>query len=457
MKGLQQKLHEAKTLLETGRLPEASRILDVMLGAMPDNPSILYLRAAALQSVGDKFNGISIALLEKAVSVASDYAAAWINLGCAYREENKMREAACCWERAIALAGEDADVCANMASLHADCGRPAEAMRWIEKALALNPGQPDANWSRALALLTRRDWDEAWTAHEWRLGRRGHHARQLADAPRWDGRRLEGLLCITGEQGIGDEIMFASCVPDAMALASHVVIECTPRLVPIFGRSFGVPCFETEEKVLAAGFKPDAQIPLGSLPMHFRRHGVDFPGSPYLAPDPQRAARWAERMGALGPRPWIGLSWLGGTKATRVHERSLDPALYAPLMGAHTCVSLQYGGELAAADAARVGLTHWPEAAGDQEYEETLALVSVLDAVVTVSTAIFHAAGSLGIPTHILVSTTPTWVHGDGGVYMPWYRSVTQWRQEKAKDWAPVVARVHEHLLQQIAHRRAAE
>jgi hypothetical protein len=265
---------------------------------------------------------------------------------------------------------------------------------------------------------------------------------------------MNGTLCITGEQGIGDEIMFASCVPDVMRLAERVIVECQPRLVPIFGRSFGVATYPDEAAVMAAGEKPAAQIPLGSLPMLFRNRAEDFPGRPFLQPDFIRAAKWSERMARLGPRPWIGVSWMGGTKSTRVHERSVDPTLLYPITARHTCVSLQYG-RGAVEDAAKAGLPHFPEAAGNDEYEETLALVSVLDAVVTVSTTIFHAAGSLGVPAHVLVCTTPTWIHGIGQDAMPWYRSIKQHRQQTAGDWLPVIREIANELQQPHAARAA--
>src|SRR4029079_18708855 len=131
---------------------------------------------------------------------------------------------------------------------------------------------------------------------------------------------IDGTLCLTGEQGLGDEIMFASCVPDVLGKASRVVMECNPRLMPLFERSFGVKCYPDEGSV---DEPVAAQFAIGSLPMLYRTRSEAFPGKPYLRADPERVEHYRRRLAVLGPRPWVGLSWMGGSKATRTHERSV--------------------------------------------------------------------------------------------------------------------------------------
>ena len=95
--------------------------------------------------------------------------------------------------------------------------------------------------------------------------------------PRWNGRTVaEGTLLIHGEQGIGDEIQFASCVPDLVPLAKRCVLVCHPRLAKLLARSFPAVAVVAHERKSDAvpptmPIAVDAQIPAGSVPNYLRR------------------------------------------------------------------------------------------------------------------------------------------------------------------------------------------
>jgi ADP-heptose:LPS heptosyltransferase len=128
---------------------------------------------------------------------------------------------------------------------------------------------------------------------------------------------------------------------------------------------------------------------------------------------------------------------------------------WAPLLALRGAmfVSLQYhsdAGEEVADLNRDLGLAvqHWPDALDD--YDETAALVTALDAVVSVCTAVIHLGGGLGRPVRVIVPSSPEWRYGVRGDRMPWYPSVRLYRQAEAGDWSGVMARVAEDLCAEI-------
>jgi ADP-heptose:LPS heptosyltransferase len=258
------------------------------------------------------------------------------------------------------------------------------------------------------------------------------------------------------EQGLGDQIMFASCLPDALVRAESMVVECDPRLCALFRRSFPGARVVPQEAAwppswLASGAEITAQIAMGSLPGLFRPNADSFPQhTGYLSAAPDRVAAWRDRLAGLGPGPKIGLSWRGGLPTTRRNLRSLDLASLAPLLGGIPAqyVSLQYGDSTSEvevlAETRGIRVHHWQDAIDD--YDETAALVTALDMVITVCTSIVHLGGALGRPVRTLVPTVPEWRYGRAGDRMNWYPSVRMYRQQRLGEWGDVLDKLGREL-----------
>lgn len=314
------------------------------------------------------------------------------------------------------------------------------AIEYANRALAENPELMEARVNRGMAYLSLGRWKEGWRDYNVNIGIEKNRTEIIyGDEKRWDGTK--GLDVVAyGEQGIGDEISFGSCLPDLIRDSKSVVIECDGRLEKLFQRSF--PTTEvhgTRYKKTApewrAKRKYDARVPFAKLSEFYRTKNEHFPDGKYLVPNPQMALQWRELLRSLGPKPKIGISWTGGLPHTGQKRRSVTLDTYAPLFKGFDAdwISLQYK-EPEVEEAKKYGIHDWDWGSRVFDYDQTAALVSELDLVISVCTSVVHAAGALGKECWVLVPRVPMWRYMEKGGSLPWAKSVRLFRQ-KGNEW----------------------
>jgi len=414
----------------------------------------VLFKAGALAEAAACFRG--------ALDIDPDYAQAHSNLGCLLLTRLDEWEAGAQHiETAWRLEPSNQDVMCNWAMLQQQRGRLEEsAALWTR--LAEGEDADKARLNRALVLLKQGNFARGWDDYEARKRTESEYVPRHLPFAEWTGESLAGrTILVHAEQGLGDQIMFASCLPDLARTAGHCVVEVSARLEPLFRRSFPEATVVSAEDVAAGdGWRErtpavDCQVAIGSLPQRFRRAHADFPRhSGYLRADPVRVEAWRRRLAGLPGGRGIGISWRGGTAHSRRSLRSVPLAQWLPVFAVAGCdfVSLQYtdcGAELdALAKAHGVRVHHWQEAIDD--YDETAALASALDLVISVQTAAAHLCGALGRPAWVLVPAVAEWRYLESGDAMPWYPSVRLWRQRDAGGWAPVMAHVADALERRV-------
>jgi len=443
--------NSAQVLGETGRTDEAVGRYRMLLGP-PAVPSAVREVVTLLDGV-DRTDEAR-AICEMVLDHEPEHAEAHSGIGFLLLKRVLDAEAALPHLRlADTRLPDDPDVRSNLGIALQDVGHMDEAMHAYEGALRIAPDHRAARFHRALARLALGDFDPAWPDYELRLLSDDRPKRDFR-TPVWQGEDLAGkTLLAFAEQGLGDEIMFASCLRDAGRAAGHLVIDCDARLAPIFRRSFPAATVHAGSQFdpvdwLAAVPAIDYVIPVGSLPMRLGLTPGALPAG-YLRADPALIEHYRARIAALGARTVIGLSWRGGTRRSRQGMRSIEPGSLMPVL--HTpgaqCVNLQYGeceADLVLLRELGGTVHHWPEALAD--YDHTAALVCALDLVVSVCTAVIHLGGAMGRPVWVMAPFSAEWRYGCSGPRMAWYPSVTVFRQPRPRDWASVIAAVADGL-----------
>ena len=365
-------------------------------------------------------------------------------LECGYAEE-----ALASFRRAHALQPEEPASLACIGHALRDLARLDEAIATYDKVLATQADFPDVVGNRSQALLMRADWPAGWDAYEQRFGPGGAQARTRS-LPRWRGMPLSGKkIVVLPEQGIGDEILFASCLPDLIATAGACVVECNARLVKLFARSFPkAQVCAADTEATTASTMTDFEISAGSLPQQFRRDTAAFPKhAGYLKVDTVRQIFWRDSGLLADARIRIGMAWRGGTLRNRQYLRSLNLPDLLPVLQTPDCafISLQHGdyAEEMHTLRERQGIDlRMPQFNIATDLDELAAMISALDLVITVDNTIANLAGALGVPVWVLLPFSAEWRYGLNAEIMPWYPSARLFRQIRPRDWTPVIDRV---------------
>ena len=441
----------------SGDFNGAAALFTEALAVAGPQSDLLFELGLALNGAGDTAG--AMAAYEKATAIDPSHLGALVNLGLVFLSQaaDPVR-AQKMFGRACHLHPEAVAAQANYGLALQEQGYFTQAIAHYDALLEKQPEVVEYRWNRALAYLYLGDYQRGWPDYELRHLRGGRDIRRQFGLPEWNGVDAgDRRFLVYAEQGVGDEIMFASCLPQLIASAASVTIDCDPRLATFFARSFPRAIIYGRARGgdlewMRQQPEFDAQIAIGSLPRWLRTSVDEFPcGAGYLLPDARRVQAWRQRLAGASSAQTVGLSWRGGTRKTRGGLRSLELADLLPLAasGPRRFVCLQRGdcsAEIGMARAAGMSIDYWPGVLDDME--DTAALIAALDLVVSVDNTILHLAGAIGQPCWALLAHLPDWRYGLARETMPWYPSLRLFRQTDDRTWPPVVTAVAAALSQ---------
>lgn len=399
----------------------------------------------------------------EALRIRSHFAEAHNNLGSALHLAGDLDGAADAFRCAITEQPNFPGALVNLGNVANESGDLGTAVEYYERAIKLDPQSPQANFNRALALLRSGDFVRGWAAYEWRWKRKVS-PRDFVE-PVWQGELLTGRTILAyAEQGIGDEIQFAGCLPDLFANSERVVIECDPRLVPLFARSFpqasvlGRPIARDsiDRRVVP---HVDYCVAFGSIPRIVRNSSAAFPDrKKYLAADSSRIEQFRARLNCSRFRMNVGISWRGGSEPDVQRKRSISLIDWRDilLVDGVNFQTLQHGkcqDELHSV-ATHYGIAVAPPAIDCWNDLDSLAAnIAALDLVITVDNSTAHLAGALGVPVWTLLPFASDWRWMTQRDTTLWYPSMRLFRQTSPGDWQPVLRQVAAHLRRRCESR----
>lgn len=504
MSDLESLYNQAFAAYRAGKADQAGRYLQQLLQSRPGDPRACLLKGVVHPKTDP---AIGLSLVEQACFANPADAQAWYNLGVFEAERGRLDLALGCYERTVLLDPLHVDALGNGSELLRRFDRFDEALEWADRQLALGAESWAPHLNRAVCLLQMKRFDEALAAFgraavldpqrpiiQWEAFALHLFAKRFREAwrcfesrfacghlngvfhypfpqPRWTGEDLSGKhILVHNEQGLGDQIMFASALPEVMAKAARTTLVVSPELEGLFRASF--PQAEVFPAVngRVAGDHPvppwmdrlapvDYQIPIGSL-MHLLRNTPEsFSGvESWMRPSDAARVRWKEIAARTwrGPRrPRVGLCWASNPalfrmdSSRRAVKKSMSLDAMIPLM------------DVDGVDF--VSVLNWtidPMPAPMQgrlidlsddlrSMDDTAALVEHLDLVIVVDTSVAHLVGAMGRPVWLLLHDFADCRWTLQGEHSYWYPSMRMIRQRNAGDWPEVIADTKARLAAQ--------
>lgn len=403
------------------------------------------------------------ACYHEALRLKPDYAEAHYNLGLVLARMDKLEEAVACYHQALWLKPGHAEAHYALGVALGMQGKHEEALRSYDQAMQYKPDHADAHFAYGVTQLLLGNLEQGWPGYEWRSLCQSQIPRwPFAQAP-WDGSALDSRpILLYVEQGLGDTLQFVRYAPLVKARGGRVTVWCPREVLPLLGSCRGIDHLVTEISDWSG-----THASLLSLPWIFRTTLATIPADvPYLRADPQLVERWrreldTERAGDRASGEGrerkkafsVGIAWQGSRKHPHDRKRSIPLRSFAPLarLAGVRLFSLQVGPGIEQLndvpdgfDVIDLGSRFDPTSIMD-----AAAVVTSLDLVITVDSAIAHLAGALGVPVWVLLPYVPDWRWLLDREDSPWYPSTRLFRQRQPGDWDEVFSRVADALVRQ--------
>lgn len=461
-----------------GLLPTAEKFLRIYLRMAPNARGGVVQLAGILRDQS-RFED-AIELLRQAIYAHPESADLWNAMGTTVMESGDAGEAATFHSEALRLRPGYARAHHNLAHALELVGDLEGALTHFEAAIDKAEGEADhviSSHGYSHTLLSAGRLAEGWEMYRMRLNMHYSSATNfLIPARPWDGAdpaELAGkTLVVVGEQGIGDEVLFASTFQDtldALGPDGEMRIACEKRLAPLFQRSFPAARVDRHYTVEREGRqhrhapdlfkdgKTNMWTPAGNLCRAFRASHDDFPAKPgFLTADPARVDAFRQQLAALGPGAKVGILWKS-LKMNAARSKHFAPfEMWKPVLKTPgiTFLNLQYGdvGEELAEAEARFGVKiHQPR---DIDLKDDLdgvaALGKACDLVIGPMNATTNLTAAVGGECWMIHARPAVWTKL-GQPNLPWYPNARSFTCTSYRDFRSVMAAVKSALEERTA------
>jgi len=432
--------HLAIVYMRTSRLTQSAKLLEHALVLDPFKLETFLNLANAYGLLKDYQRAFHFALEGVKCDPTSSFA--FNNLGTVLSQMAKYEEAEIAYQTAAELDTNNIEAFVNLGSLQVMTGKEYLAIDTYETALHRLKKTAGGQIDVIKFLLSFEYLKAANLSKGWEFYDSGFHPSVPSTSartpprsfkkPRWTGQTIAGkTLLVWREQGLGDEMMFMSCLPELLKKHEKIIVEVDRRLVEVVQRSFPTIHVRAQNFGPAPHFDAvnhdyDYHVPLGSLMRYFRPTLEHFQTSgPYIQVDPDKKAKFAERLSQYKGKKLIGICWRSGVID---HSRALgytSLTSWGSLFNYSNAVwvNLQYGeceAECIAAEQAfGIEILRWEDLNLKDDLDDVFALIDNLDCVVTAATAVHHMGASVGAET-MLLAATRAW-NRFGLDYDPWF------------------------------------
>ena len=397
----------------------------------------------------------------KALHLKPDYVEAYYGMGNIFLDQDNLAEMTRWYQKALEFTPQDAEAFNNLGKIFQDQEKIMEAESCFQRALRIKPDFAEAHFNRAITLLLAGNYVEGWQEYEsrFKMDKWKNVYPYRLEKPRWNGASFAGKrLFVHCEQGSGDTLQFARYLQRVKALGGTVIFETTQPLINIFQNFPGVDRLVEISSHQKSELEFDLYVPLLSLPEIFQTTLETIPAEvPYIFADPHKKETWQNRFNKCNFK--IGIVWAGGSMHIKDNFRSCRLNQFLPLtrIPGVQIYGLQKGPASSQVEEFSNPISLDNYGKEFEDFSDTAAMISALDLVVSVDTAVAHLAGAMGKPVWVLLPFHADWRWMLNREDSPWYPSMRLFRQNKTGDWDDVFQRVADELSGWVAQRAAAQ
>lgn len=380
------------------------------------------------------------------------------NLGYVLHRQKKYKEALIYFETSLNLDQDFADAWCNKGMTFMELRQFEEARKAFTRAIQCNPQHASAHLNLGHLLLGLFEFQTGWEEYEWRWkSSNNDSASFISSKPIWRGQKNIQSILIWSEQGVGDQILYATLLPEVSNYAQSITVSTDKKLIPVLQQAYKNITF-IDKKIPLSGEEFEYQIPIASLPKLLRPNLESFLsvnkshlrcGEDHL----QNVKQFVSEK--IDPtKKKCGLSWFSGNQRLG-SDKSIPVDELAPILSLaeYEFIDLQYGETKESRQIAlnKMGATihKFEQINNDDNLDGLLALICTCDVVVTVSNTTAHLAAALGKETLLLLpySAGKFWYWNSYQGKNLWYDNVIALEQKKQGDWGGVILRARDHML----------
>lgn len=259
-----------------------------------------------------------------------------------------------------------------------------------------------------------------------------------ANISRWQGCKHQCIVLLA-EAGSGDHFMFSRWIPKLRSYCDEIYYAGDHSMAKVLQRVFKVrPLFSWQH----LDNKDVAALPFMSIPAMLK---VQEPGnSAYLFADPLWMKYYRSLIITSSPR--IGICWSGNPDHIENHLRSMPMEIM--IQGLQNLGSLI---SLMPDHTPHPQLTHLHM----ETWDQTLAIIDSCDVVVSVDTAVAHAAAAMGKTTIVAVNKACyyCWPVENKIEQSTWYPQAWAVPQSRVGQWGDVLETIREHIVNIFAQK----
>ncbi len=424
---------QAAKLHEAGRYAEAEALLRDAVARDPNNVALRNGRGVMFAAMKRHLDAVWCYRDALACDPAS--IGVWTNLGNALTQLNHLKSAIACHRRAIALSrGKDPLLHHNLGVSLSEARQHGEAVVAFSRAIELKPDYNMARWDRALAYLYLGNYRQGWADYEVRKVT-GQLPERTLPGREWDGQPFPGRrLVLVSEQGFGDMLWVARYFSRVKALGGELVIECRPELRALIASQGVADCVVARGQPLP---EADLHCYICSLPGLFTPDLAAIPTLPYLAPPPERTAKFSRLLAPAAGLTKVGIVWSGSVTFGKNHRRAqrLMQFFQGFALPGVQLYSLQKGPPARELTTLPRGGPIIDLAPQLDDFADTAAAIAQLDLVIMTDSAVAHLAGAMGKPVWVLLGHNAHWLWLVDRPDSPWYPTLRLYRPRAEGDW----------------------